>query len=122
MNSPLPDPTAETPGSRSRWWHWLLFLLPSFVCVGTTWVLTAQAYSQAEASGDSYWRQHAMLYTGIAGLTAGAVCCVVSGLVLGFTTKAGHPVLASLGWTALCVVVNLSISVAGCGVLERHLG
>lgn len=128
MSTPLPGSTAPEPDPARlwlRWWHVLLFFLPTIVSVGTTWVLVEMTRAKDAASGftslSDYGRAHIMDGPGLVGFMVGAGCCVVSAVVLGLTTKARYPVLSCLGWAVLSVIINLTLSEAGCGVLERHL-
>ena len=122
MNSVSPD----SGRSGLRWWHWMLFVLPSIITVATAWGLVAYTRAKDEASGftylSDYGRAHIWLGPMITGLTTGAICCVVCGIILGVSTRSRQRVLASIGWTILCALTNLPLAFAGCTLVVSGQG
>jgi hypothetical protein len=120
MNSEPAERDNQTSRGRPalKFWHGILFFIPSVVCIGLTFGLAALERARDEASGftrlSDYGRAHLTFHTGIGGLMAGAVACVVCGLVIGLTSRPGHRLLSCLGCTVVCALVNLLISYAGC--------
>ena len=106
-----------------RWWHWVLFLLPSVITVATTWALIADLRARDEASGftllSDYGRSHIWFGPAITGFTTGAICCVICGIIIGVTTRPQQRVLASIGWTLLTALTNLPVAFAGCTMIIR---
>lgn len=108
-----------------RWWQVLVFILPTLVTVGTTAVMNARDRAKFEAlahpeSSDLYWQQHMGLYNGLAGIQAGAACCLVCGVLIGLTRGAKRPILACICWTLFCLLFNAGLSFAGCAVLDAQ--
>jgi hypothetical protein len=109
-----------------RWWQVLIFILPTLATVGTTGVLNALGQAKFEAlahpeSSDLYWQQHMGLYNGLAGIQAGAVCCLVCGILICLTKKPAHPLRACIGWTLWCLLFNTGLSFAGCAIVNADL-
>jgi hypothetical protein len=117
--SPADLETGASPSSRRglRWWHWLLFLLPGLVAVATTWILTAMELAMHPERP----REYLLLAMGLYGIVTGAVFCLISGVLLGLTTRVRHRVLACIGWTLLCALTNLPIAFAGCTLIESTM-
>lgn len=124
MNPSPPLPDSSHSVRPLRWWQWLAFVCPSLVAVGTTGVLNALGRAKYAAlahptASDSYWVQHMGLYNGLAGINAGAVCCLGAGILLGLTMPAKNRVLACVGWTLLGTLTNAALSFAGCSLLPE---
>lgn len=120
--NPYTPPAAATgaesaPRRRFTWWHWLLVFLPGLVSFATTWMLTAASLRENPAGQHDYL----LLGTGISGIMAGAVTCVVSGLLLGLTVHWRSRLLACLFWPILCALINLPIAFAGCHIVNGAL-
>ena len=116
---PPAAPVAAPPGGprRMRWWHWLLVILPGLVAFGTTWTLTATILREDPGGPHNYL----LLGTGISGIMAGAVTCLVSGLLLGLTVSWRSKILACIFWPIACALINLPIAFAGCHIVDGAL-
>ncbi len=99
------------------WWQFLLFLVPGIVSVVTTWALTAESL----ASYPDSHHNTLLLGTGAAGLIVGAICCIVSGISLGITTRTDRRTLTIIGWTLLCALTNLAMAFGGCSIIDMTL-